>query len=47
MTQRTLRFATSGAIILSDVERLPRMMWPGIDAIEIGNLNSRSELDWC
>ncbi len=36
--------ATSGAIILSDVSRLSRIMWPSIDAIEIGGLASEEDL---
>lgn len=37
-------FATSGAIILSDLTHFERMLWPGINAIEIGNLLSDSDL---
>ncbi len=39
-----ITLATSGAIILSDVSQLPRMMWPGVDAIEIGSLASEADL---
>ncbi len=39
-----LRVATSGAIVMSDVARLERLLWPSIDAIEIGSLDGEADL---
>jgi len=33
-----LRFATSGAMVLSDPSRLGDILWPDVDAVEVGNL---------
>ncbi len=40
-----ITFATSGAIVMSDVGQIARMLWPGIDAIEIGSLRSAEDLE--
>ena len=40
-----LSLATSGAIVLSDVGRLQRLFWQGIDGIEIGSLRDAADLD--
>ena len=39
-----LSFATSGANIWSDVGQISRILWPGIDAIEIGSLAAPEDL---
>ena len=39
-----LRVATSGAIVMSDVARMGRLLWPTIDAIEIGSLDGEADL---
>jgi sugar phosphate isomerase/epimerase len=40
-----LTFATSGANIWSDVRKISRLFWSGIDAIEIGSLRGPEDLE--